>query len=176
MSGKESKAKKSPRGATSTPVKAKGDGIVGSSQSVGIQDKGGRPSKYTPELIDEIAARLSKGEPLAAICRDDHMPHPSTVRDWMEAREDVSRAIARGREDGEDWLMAECLNIADSRTEKTTFGGFDGGHIQEKKLRIETRLKLLAKWNPKKYGDKLDVTSGGERLNTEVIRPHVPKE
>ena len=28
-------------------------------------------------------------------------------------------------------------------------------HIQRSKLRIETRLKLLAKWNPKKYGDKL---------------------
>ena len=27
--------------------------------------------------------------------------------------------------------------------------------IEHRKLRIDTRLKLLAKWNPKKYGDKL---------------------
>ena len=27
--------------------------------------------------------------------------------------------------------------------------------VEHRKLRIETRLKLLAKWNPKKYGDKL---------------------
>lgn len=34
--------------------------------------------------------------------------------------------------------------------------------IEHRKLRIETRLKLLAKWNPKKYGDKLDLNHGGE--------------
>jgi hypothetical protein len=29
--------------------------------------------------------------------------------------------------------------------------------IEHRKLRIETRLKLLAKWNPKKWGDKTQV-------------------
>jgi hypothetical protein len=31
----------------------------------------------------------------------------------------------------------------------------DAEHVQRSKLRIETRLKLLAKWNPKRYGDKM---------------------
>jgi len=29
------------------------------------------------------------------------------------------------------------------------------------KNRVEARLKLLAKWNPKKYGDKVGVEAGG---------------
>lgn len=131
----------------------------------------GRPSKYTPELVEEIAERLAKGEPLAAICRDAHMPHDSTVRDWMEARPEVSLAIARGRESGEEWLMAECLQIADTTKEgvrvKITDDGMETVRedmLGHRKLQIDTRLKLLAKWNPKKYGDKMDLTSGGDKL------------
>ena len=122
----------------------------------------GRPSKYTPETVTEICERLAKGEPLAVICRDDHMPHPTTVRDWMAADESISRAIARAREDGEDAIAATCLTIADDATNDwMERNGHDspgytlnGEHVQRSKLRIDTRLKLLAKWNPKKYGDK----------------------
>lgn len=113
---------------------------------------------------------------MAAICRDEGMPHPSTVRDWMAEREDVSRAIARGREDGEDWLAAECLHIADTPMEgkrtKSTLMGVEvtsEDMLGHRKLQIETRLKLLAKWNPKKYGDKLDLTSGDKPIQTTVI-------
>jgi hypothetical protein len=36
------------------------------------------------------------------------------------------------------------------------------------KLRIETRLKLLAKWNPKKWGDKLELA--GDQQNPLMIQ------
>jgi hypothetical protein len=36
-------------------------------------------------------------------------------------------------------------------------GGIDGGDVQNRKLRIETRLKLLAKWDPKRYGERVAV-------------------
>lgn len=143
--------------------------------------KVGRPSKYTPELIKEICERLSKGEPLAAICRGEHMPHDSTVRDWMDAMPEVFHAIARARESGEDWIAAHCLNIADDNTQDEEQVEITDGvmvtrvnHdvIQRAKLRIDTRLKLLAKWNPKKYGDKLDVTSDGKALPTvNIVAP-----
>lgn len=126
--------------------------------------KMGRPSRYSEAVVDELCERLSKGEPLAQICRDEHMPGVQTVYDWINEREPVSVAIARAREIGEEVLLSECLEIADSSTEKTAFGGYDVGHIQEKKLRIETRLKLLAKWNPKKWGEKVDLTSGGNPI------------
>lgn len=124
--------------------------------------KGGRPSKYTQELVQAIAARLSRGEPLAKICRDDGMPEPNTVRNWMEARPDILSLIARAREDGEDLLAAECLEIADDgrRDYVPNDDGrevVDHDHIQRSKLRIDTRLKLLAKWNPKKYGEKVAI-------------------
>ena len=45
----------------------------------------GRPSLYSPELITTICDRLSKGEPLAAICRDEGMPDPATIWQWLMA-------------------------------------------------------------------------------------------
>lgn len=127
----------------------------------------GRPSKNTPEIRKEIAERLSKGEPLAQICRDEWMPHDSTVRDWMNADADFSRDIARARELGFDVIAGECLTIADDSTndymEKQALDGgagslaFNAEHVQRSKLRIETRLKLLAKWDPKRYGDRQQV-------------------
>jgi hypothetical protein len=35
-------------------------------------------------------------------------------------------------------------------------------HVQRSKLRIETRLKLLAKWNPKKYGERVAVAGDAD--------------
>lgn len=133
-------------------------------------NKGGRPSLYTPELIESIAARLALGEPMAQICRDEGMPAYRTVKDWIDTKPEVAAVIARARDDGEDVLAAECLAIADKPREgEETKYDADGNLVERKvgdmlghrKLQIDTRLKLLAKWNPKKYGDKtqLDHTS-----------------
>lgn len=123
----------------------------------------GRPSKRTPALIDQICARLSKGEPMASICRDDGFPDPSTVWDWAQADDTVSQSIARARERGFDAIAAECLDIADDGrndfVDKLNADGevigrtLDAEHVQRSKLRVETRLKLLAKWDPKRYGE-----------------------
>ncbi|MFC4728808.1 hypothetical protein [Coralloluteibacterium thermophilus] len=110
-----------------------------------------RPSKYTDEILDVICERLSEGEPLAQICRDEGMPTDRTVRNWVRERDDVSSAIARAREIGFDRIAEDCLAIADEQA----------GDVQRDKLRIETRLKLLAKWDPKRFGDRNQMELSG---------------
>ena len=105
----------------------------------------GRPSKFTDKLFAEICERLSKGEPLAQICRDEHMPAHNTISDWKVSRPVVSDGIARAREIGFDAIALEALRIADDK---------EGEH-QRDRLRVDTRLKLLAKWDPKRYGDRI---------------------
>jgi len=137
----------------------------------------GRPSKYTPEIIAEICERLSNGEPLAAICRDPHIPDQSTVWDWSKEREDVSQAIARAREVGEDVIAAQVLEIIDRPAERvaTKFGDqVDSGDVANRKLRAEYRLKLLAKWNPKRWGDRIDMTTNGKELPPQTV--HITRE
>jgi hypothetical protein len=129
----------------------------------------GRPSTFTQEIADEICARLAKGEPLAAICRDEHMPAVRTVSDWKAASEAFAADIACAREEGYDKIAADCLDIADETSDDTIYGESGARAntewISRSKLRIETRLKLLAKWDPKRYGDKVDVNHGGQDGN-----------
>lgn len=132
-----------------------------------------RPSKKTKAVVDAICARLSEGVPLTVICRDEGMPAPRTVRDWMENDAEVSAAIARAREEGEEWLAAECLEIADTPVEGVVekLALTDKGDLVvverrredmlgHRKLQIETRMKLLAKWNPKKWGERVALDHG----------------
>ncbi len=132
-----------------------------------------RQSKRTPEVEAEILQRMSKGEPLAQICRDAHLPDMSTWREWCRADESLDIAHAQARDNGFDAIAADALEIADDDRRdwepiKDADGvvvgvKVDGEHVTRSKLRIETRLKLLAKWDPKRYGDKLAV-GGAEDL------------
>lgn len=126
----------------------------------------GRPSKYSDALLKEICERLSDGEPLASICRDEKMPTTRTVRLWMEGEtkgvdpKAVSSAIARARELGFDAIAQDALDIADETSRDTIKDEETGSEransewISRSRLRVETRLKLLAKWDPKRYGDR----------------------
>jgi hypothetical protein len=42
----------------------------------------GKPTDYTAELAARICAELATGRSLRDVCRDDDMPHESTVRAW----------------------------------------------------------------------------------------------
>jgi hypothetical protein len=128
----------------------------------------GRPSTFTQAVADIICDRLADGEPLRAICRDDGMPSWRTVYDWMRAHEEFSTRIADARELGFDAIAEEALLIADEpkegiRREQSETGvkTVSEDMLGHRKLQIETRLKLLAKWNPKKYGDKLSAELTG---------------
>lgn len=122
------------------------------------------PSKRTPEVVEEILQRLSDGEPLAAICRSDKkFPHPAVWLRWVDADEELSIAYAHARDVGADAIAEEALAIIDAEPErvidvdadgKTSSKRIDSAAVAWAKNRAEMRLKLLAKWNPKKYGDK----------------------
>ena len=137
----------------------------------------GRPSLYTEELADYICGEISRGITLSQICREDGMPNRRTVGLWREKDEAFNSRFARAREIGFDEIAEEALDIADDGSndwmerngEKSEGWQLNGEHVQRSKLRIETRLKLLAKWDPKRYGERLDLTSKGEALPSSTI-------
>jgi hypothetical protein len=120
------------------------------------------PSTYTADIAAAICERLSEGEPLRWICRDEGMPKRRTVSDWRKAHPEFDAEFLLARKEGFDAIAADCLAIADDGSrdyteDKDGHQVVDHDHIQRSKLRIETRLKLLAKWYPTKYGDKVQV-------------------
>jgi len=124
-----------------------------------------KPSSYTPEKAKSIIEQLSDGVPLRVICRQEGMPAWRTVYDWIAKDEELSAHIACARDLGYDAIAEECMDIADDVTgdyaEQDGKMAYNSEHVQRSKLRIETRLKLLAKWNPKKYGDRIHTGHSG---------------
>jgi hypothetical protein len=126
---------------------------------------GGRPSTFDQKAVDRICELLSDGIPLAQICRMDGMPARRTVCDWKNARPEVAEAFRHAREDGEDAIAWRMRDIARGKTGSS-------GDVQRDKLIIYTDFQLLSKWNPSKYGDKVETTiQGGDRpLQVESIK------
>lgn len=130
-----------------------------------------RRKKYEPaDFIDEICTRLSSGETLRSICRSEGMPSWDVVYGWAAGDDDLAQRIARAREAGFDAIAMQALEIADTPREGQSVTEDDKGTrvtredmLGHRRLQVDTRLKLLAKWCPKRYGDKVQV-AGAEDL------------
>lgn len=118
----------------------------------------------TPELEAIIIEGLSEGTPLRQIARENGFSK-SSFYTWLEEDKDFAGRIARARDLGFDEIAADCLTIIDEDPERviTTSGEdrvesrIDSASVQRAKNRAEMRLKLLAKWDPKRYGEKQTV-------------------
>ena len=85
----------------------------------------------------------------------------------MDKDKTFDARIARAREDGYDVIADECMRLSDTKPA-------DQVEVGWRRLQVDTRLKLLAKWNPKKYGDRVGVDhAGGVTLN---VTTGVPAE
>jgi len=107
-------------------------------------------SLYTEATAAEICNRISKGETLASISRLPGMPQPATVGEWTRNNAEFGARYSQARKEGFD-------AIAENLRETSRGNGDSSGDVTRDKLIVDTDLKLLAKWDPKRYGDKLDV-------------------
>lgn len=117
------------------------------------------PREYDREsLVPAICERLAQGEPLAVICRDIGIPR-RTVNQWRQDDEEIAAQFDEARDDGFDAIAARTREVARGDHRK---GGKDSlTLVQRDKLAVETDLKLLAKWDKKRYGDQVALTGAG---------------
>lgn len=140
--------------------------------------KGGRPPEpVDQEKIEEICIWIAEGNSLRDYCRQEGKPAWRTVYDWLAKDKEFAARFAQAREVGADAIAHEALEIIDKfPIEAVSDSGsrLDSAHVAWMKNRAEMRLKLLAKWFPQKYGDKLGVQhEGGVTLN---VVTGVPEE
>lgn len=140
------------------------------------KDLGGRPTKYTNELSDEICARIAQGESLVRICKDTHMPSVVTVYQWIRVEDGFLKRYATAREDQADTLTDEMKEIADEQMPTGIDGKIDTGAVNHARLRVDTRKWAASKLKPKKYGDKVQQEVSGADGKPLVIQWQQPKE
>lgn len=133
-----------------------------------------RPTTYSPELVAEICKRLAEGASLVAICADESMPARSTVYEWLDLHIEFADRYARARTRQAEHYADEIVAISDdSRADTETRIDAKGNEYEapntewmaRSRLRVDTRKWLMSKLAPKKYGEKLDVTTDGQSLN-----------
>jgi hypothetical protein len=126
-----------------------------------------KPRYVQADYYDEIILWISQGKTLRDYCRKKGKPSRREVDYWRAEDSAFASRFAKARELGFDVIAEECMAIADTpvvgtETEVTS----DGKKVKmadmlgHRKLQIETRLKLLAKWDPRRYGEKIAI--GGD--------------
>jgi len=121
-----------------------------------------RPTKYTPELGSKICSELAQGKSLRKVCKKGNsLPCIATIFNWFREYPEFLEQYEKAKEESSDFLVEEMLDIADQSDLKES--------AQRSRLRVDTRKWAASKLKPKKYGDKLDVTSGNEKLPTPII-------
>ncbi len=142
----------------------------------------GRPTKYTQELADKICERIAtSSDGLRTICKELGLSTYSIVK-WLsdEDKQEFTIQYARAKELQADFISDEIVEIADGileMTERTEFIGGEGSYtsattkdnVQRSRLMIDARKWQASKLAPKKYGDKLDLTSDGKSIAPMII-------
>ena len=105
-------------------------------------------------IMTQILARISQGEALVTILRDDGMPVYQTVMNWLDNDPDLVDKYARAREASADADADRVKDVAD----RTLSGEYDP---QAARVAIDALKWSAGKRKPKVYGDKLDVNHGG---------------
>jgi hypothetical protein len=126
-------------------------------KKVGRPKGGGKFAETMPQIKSAIVDWIANGGTLRDFCRQEGSPTWASVYDWMEQDKEFAARFARARDIGADAIAQQALAIMEEEPERDQHGRRDPGYIQWQKARVETRLKLLAKWNPKKYGDRIEV-------------------
>ena len=145
--------------------------------------KASRPESFTQELADKICYYLSHGYSLRKIC--DHsveeldnsdVPDITVIMRWLSNPQytDFRKQYSHAREVQADYLADEGKDISDNVTESRDA-------VAKAKLQVETRMWYASKLRPKKYGDKLDLTSDGDKLEVPIYgglsaKPRTPIE
>lgn len=118
----------------------------------------GRPTKYTKELGKSICELIADGKSLKRICERNDMPSRKTVHTWLldEDKKEFLHNYETSVNIRTDNMFDALEEISDESDDKES--------PMRSRLRVDTRKWYLSKVMPKKYGDKLDVTSGGDKI------------
>ena len=134
-------------------------------------------------IFNEICDQIQKGRSLRSVIKDEGMPDLSTFYVWLKEDEEKSKHYAYATEARAEMIFEDILKIADDNSDDEIVNE-DGlpiiNHdvINRARLKIDARKWMLSKMIPKKYGDKIDHTTDGEKINSissiqvEIVKPN----
>jgi terminase small subunit-like protein len=117
--------------------------------------------QYSGKLAQEICERISSGELLTVICRDEHMPTVRHCNQWLKEHEEFQTVFNMSLKDRLMIFEEQVIEIADDMNHdfKTVIKNglekrvADPDMVARAKLRIEVRFRHLKAGKPERWGD-----------------------
>lgn len=127
--------------------------------------------KDIESIFNYVCKEIEKGKALRNVLKDNNMPSTSTFYEWLDIYPDKAKQYARATEVRAEAIFDDILSIADQNANDTYVNDqgievTNNDVIQRSRLRIDARKWVLAKLNPKKFGEKIDVTSDNKPILT----------
>lgn len=123
--------------------------------------KVGRPSKYTPELAQEICDVVAvTSTSVKRMCKaHPHWPGEDTIFAWINKYPEFSKMYARAKQSQVEKFMDDIIEISDEKHNDSYVNDkgnevCDGEYIARSRLRVDTRKWLASKLVPRIYGDQ----------------------
>ena len=143
-------------------------------------------------IITDVLTRVATGQ-LAGVVLEANGISRQTWSEWCRADDDLADRYLRAREeqahamaeeamriaDGDDALsllyslsvdrweqdeLERAVSVADRAKIEQVANGMRSQVVQRDRMRLDARKWLTSKIAPKLYGEKVDVTSGGDKL------------
>ena len=140
----------------------------------------GRPvSKPDMAICEKMLEHVANGGTLRAFCRQKGMPSYRTLYRWLDKDSDLmSRFVYNSRFLGARAIAEETLEIIDTPPPLIGEGEnarYDNTIVNWNAKRADIRLRLLAKWYPQEYSEKLIGIETKGDINV-TISTGVPQE
>lgn len=135
--------------------------------------KTGRPSIYTPELVEKLCAEIAKGKSVRSISKMPGMPSVQTVNRWKSEYPEFSEQYACAKQSCADSIAGQILDIAQ---------GVLTGEYNATDARVAADIMkwTAGKLAPRDYGDKVtqdNISSDGSMTPARIERVIVdPKD
>lgn len=130
--------------------------------------KKGRPTVFTPEILEEILFRLADGESARAIFKSDHMPNWQAFCAFKRKPENkaFNDQYMCARDDCMAAWEQKIIEVAEDDSndfQPDGKGGIksDNTAVNRARLKIDSMKWIMSKLSPKTYGDKVQTEISG---------------
>lgn len=132
----------------------------------------GRPSIFTKELADDICRKLGNGASLRTVLLAEEMPGMETVWRWLRENEEFRAQYVLATEERTESQQEMLIEMGDQAISHAESSDPKAANavVSAYKLKADNLKWSMSKMKPKKYGDKVDVTSGGEKVAVSIIQ------
>lgn len=111
------------------------------------------------EIMVRIENAMTEGKSVASVLREKDTPDQSTFYRWLNKDENLQERMSRAFSIRGHFHSEQALKAAKGKRDKNS-----KDDIARDRLKFDAHRWAAGRMNPKRYGDKVDVTSDGNKL------------